>query len=82
MNLSQVKKGQTVVMKEISPDCGNVVKMRLLDLGFVPGTEITPQIASPFNDPVAYSIHNTLISLRQEDAKHIFVNLKTDEDVE
>ncbi len=76
MNLTNIKKGETAVIKEIKPDCDPVIKQRLLDLGFVPGAEITPQLISPFNDPIAYTIHQTLISLRQQDAKQIRVDLK------
>ena len=78
MNLTNLKKGETATIKEIKSSCDPIIKQRLLDLGFIPGAEITPQFASPFKDPIAYTIHQTLISLRNKDAKQVRINLKTD----
>ena len=44
------------------------LRSRLLDLGFVPGSEITPLYAAPLGDPRAYLVCDTVIALRQRDA--------------
>ncbi len=49
---------------------------RLLDLGFVPGGEITPLYAAPLGDPRAYLICDTVIALRQRDADAVAVEMK------
>ena len=48
-------------------------RLRLLDLGFVPGQQICPVQAAPGGDPVAYRVRGTIIALRQQDAATIDV---------
>ena len=52
------------------------LKGRLLDLGFVPGSEITPLFAAPAGDPRAYLVCDTVIALRQRDAATVAVEAK------
>lgn len=49
------------------------LKRRLLDLGIVKNTKITPVFKSPSGDPTAFEIRGTLIALRKEDASLIKV---------
>ncbi|MGN0172015.1 MAG: ferrous iron transport protein A [Acutalibacteraceae bacterium] len=46
---------------------------RLLDLGLIEGTVVTPLQISPSGDPTAYFIRGTVIALRRRDACHILV---------
>lgn len=46
---------------------------RLQDLGFIEGTEVSTYIKSPFGDPTAYLVRNTVIALRKDDADKISV---------
>lgn len=55
-------------------NCNGNIRRRLLDLGLVRGTKITPVFKSPSGDPTAYEIRKTLIALRKEDSK--LINLK------
>ncbi len=73
MNLSDLKKGEKASIVAISKACLPEVHQRFLDLGFVKGVAIEIQNISPLRDPVAYNIHNTLISLRLEDAQMIII---------
>ena len=52
-------------------NCSGSIHRRLLDLGLVKGTKITPVLISPSGDPTAYEIRGSLIALRDEDSKHI-----------
>lgn len=52
-------------------NCNGNIKRRLLDLGLVKGTKITPVFKNPSGDPTAYEIRKTLIALRKEDSKLI-----------
>ncbi len=80
MNLRQhlglLRKGQVAVITGIVSECKGEIRQRLLDLGFVKGAEISVQNISPLNDPVAYGIHDTLISLRKEDALNVLIEIK------
>jgi len=73
MNLSQLKVGERASILGISKECTREAHQRFLDLGFVKGVEIEIQNISPLGDPVAYLIHNTLISLRSIDAQMIII---------
>ena len=75
-NLAILKKGQVAIITGLSADCSREVRQRLLDLGFVRGSEISVQNISPLRDPIAYNIHDTLISLRNEDAAHVLIQIK------
>jgi len=76
MNLSELKIGDKGVIKGIAADCSKEAHQRFLDLGFVAGAVISVHSISPLKDPVAYSIYNTIISLRREDAKMILLEAK------
>jgi Fe2+ transport system protein FeoA len=48
-------------------------RTRLLDLGFVPGTQIAYEMSSPLGDPTAYLVKGSLIALRKDQAVEVFV---------
>ncbi len=73
MVLSELNKGEQAMILGIAKECREEAHQRFLDLGFVRGVTIEVQNISPLKDPVAYKIHNTLISLRKEDAKMILI---------
>ena len=75
-NLGHLTKNQVAVIVGLSTNCSREVRQRLLDLGFVRGAEITVQNISPLGNPIAYNIHDTLISLRNEDAANVLIELK------
>ena len=54
-------------------NCSISIKRRLLDLGLVPGTYITPVFRSPFGEPTAFEFRNTIISIRKDDCINIKV---------
>ena len=47
---------------------------RLSELGFLPGSEIVCLLESPLGDPRAYWICDTLIALRQKDARGVEIS--------
>ena len=69
--ITSLNAGQKGIIKGISNLCHGAERRRLLDLGFVPGSEIEMIIKSAFNDPVAYKIKNTVIALRNSQAQQI-----------
>ncbi len=71
--LSSLKMGEKAVIKGISRECRGENRRRLLDLGFVKGTEITISSYSPLKDPIAYNVRNTLIALREEQSQYILI---------
>ena len=71
--LSEVKVGETAIVTGISQSSRGLERRRFMDLGIVPGTEITPLLVSPGGDPVAYNILDTKIALRKKQAEKILV---------
>ncbi len=71
--LSQLEVGKSGTIQEIN--CDNI-KRRLMDLGFIPNTPITPIFKSVFNDPTAYMVRNIVIALRKSDTDKILVFTK------
>ena len=65
--------GETVRVTAISRACQGTQRRRLLDLGVVRGTPVTPELASAAGDPVAYRIRGALIALRRTQAAWIHV---------
>lgn len=70
--LTNLKIGATAKIDSIN--CTSSIKRRLLDLGIIPNTSITPIFKSTGGDPVAYEIRNTILAIRNQDAQHIFVH--------
>lgn len=60
----------------IELNCNLSIKKRLLDLGLIPGTYITPVLKSPFGEPTAFEFRNTIISIRNNDTSLIKVKTK------
>lgn len=54
-------------------NCSPEIKKRFLDLGFVKDTKISPILTSPSGNIRAYLIKDTLIAIRDEDAKKILI---------
>lgn len=48
-------------------------RVRLLDLGFVPGTPVRPVLVAPGGEPVAYHIKGVTMALRPEDSAVVMV---------
>lgn len=49
------------------------ITYRLMDLGITKGAIITPIFRSPFGEPTAYSIQDTVVALRKSDCENILV---------
>jgi len=66
--LSILKSGEEGEVIRISRFCRGSQRRRLMDLGIVPGTVITMELASVSGDPKAYKIRGAVIALRKEQA--------------
>ena len=63
-----------LIGKIIKLEVNETLKRRLQDLGLIENTKIKSVYKSPLNDPKAYLIRESVIALRNEDAKHIFIS--------
>lgn len=71
--LSSLQPGIRARVTAIAPACSGLPRRRLLDLGFVPSSEVTAELRSASGDPTAYRVRGTLIALRREQSDMIFI---------
>ena len=75
MTLDELEINKIGYIKKI--DCNESVKRRLLDLGLINGTAITPLFVSPSGDPTAFEIRGSVIAIRVEDFSLIEISSKS-----
>ena len=71
-DLSTVKIGGSATVHSLAAD--GLLNRRLLDLGLVPGTEITCLYSAPSGDPRAYLVRGAVIALRKCDARRVLLS--------
>ncbi|MDR2860496.1 MAG: ferrous iron transport protein A [Elusimicrobiota bacterium] len=74
--LSQLKEGESGILKSISSDAGVVLKKRLLDMGCVSGCQISVKKLAPLGDPIEIIIKDYSLSLRKNEAENIEVEVQ------
>jgi DtxR family Mn-dependent transcriptional regulator len=74
VRLSSLKIDELAKIVGLSKECRGENRRRLLDLGFVVGTDIKIDMNSPLGNPVAYEVKGTSIALRNDQASKILIN--------
>jgi len=73
INLRDMAKNQTGTIKAVK--VGGELGRRIREMGLVPGTEITIQGRAPLYDPVALRVMGGTLTLRNQEADHIIVEV-------
>ncbi len=73
INLRQMEKLQSGVITSVK--VGGELGRRIREMGLVPGTEITIQGRAPLNDPVALRVLGGTLTLRNNEADYIMVEI-------
>jgi DtxR family Mn-dependent transcriptional regulator len=71
--LSTLELGEEAEVIALSKACRGQQRRRLMDLGVVPGTNVSAKMKSFTGDPIAYEIRGTTIALRKQQADQIFI---------
>ena len=71
MNLGQLKAGESCIVSTVGGE--GALRQHFLDMGIIPGAEITIVKFAPMGDPVEVSIHGYELTLRLDDAHKIAV---------
>ncbi len=71
--LTNIDLGETAVVTKIAPTCRGAERRRFMDLGILPGTEISAEMRSPSGDPTAFRVRDAIIALRKEQSSMIRV---------
>ena len=74
MTLDRVPVGTTVIIEKIGGQ--GPLRRRLLDLGLLPGTEVTVTGAAPLGDPMELALRGSLLTLRRADGAPVEVTPK------
>lgn len=80
--LSSLQPGQSGRVAQLSYRIRGAERRRLMDLGILPGTEISNEMSSASGDPCAYRIRDAVIALRKSQADLIYINPFNGENME
>jgi ferrous iron transport protein B len=76
--LEDLKEGETGVIARVKGK--GAFRRRIMDMGFIPGQEITVVRRAPLQDPVEYSIMGYFVSIRRSEAR--LIEILEDERIE
>lgn len=72
LTIASLKKGQRGIIKEFSVE---VVPLKLLEMGCLPGNEVLLVQTAPFQDPLYLNINGSHLAIRKETAAKIAIEL-------
>ena len=68
--LSELKPGQRAIIRRFG---SQEIHLKLMEMGCLPGEEISVEQIAPLGDPVSVSVAGYTLSLRLNEAEHILV---------
>ncbi len=68
--LSEIRPGVAVEVKQVED---NELLLKLMEMGFIPGEIITITQIAPLGDPISVAVAGYSLSLRLNEARHVFV---------
>lgn len=72
-NLSELAEGETGILDRL--DVPAELAQRLMEMGFLPGHEITPARSAPGGDPRVFRVDGSEVALRRETARCLILRL-------
>ena len=70
MTLAQLNKGEKAVIKNLNTD---LVPLKLIEMGCLPGNSIELLQLAPFKDPLFLNVNGAQVAIRKETAEYIQV---------
>ena len=71
MKLSELEPGKSAVVSAVGGE--GALRQHFLDMGLIPGTEVTAVKYAPMGDPMELMLHGYELTLRLSDAAHVAV---------
>ena len=69
MTIDDLKSGQSGTIAQV---CGEgALRLRFLDMGLIPGTQVTLRKVAPMGDPIQIRVRGYELTIRREDAAKI-----------
>jgi len=75
--LNELRTGERGIIERITG--AGRFRQRLMEMGFVPGTEIWVEKYAPLKDPIEYVLKGYHVSLRHEEAERVLVREQEEE---
>ena len=75
MTVAQLRIGQKGIIREFTDD---ILPIKLLELGCLPGNQIELLHIAPFNDPIYINVNDCHIAIRRETALLIELDILED----
>lgn len=69
MTLDDLKVGQSGVILSVGGQ--GALRLRLLDMGLIPGTRVTVRKSAPMGDPIQIYLRGYELTLRRDEARQI-----------
>lgn len=76
LSLADLKVGQSA--KVLAIDGTDAISARLLEMGVIPGTEISLFGTAPLGDPLEFELRGYRLSLRKTEASRVQVEVRQD----
>jgi ferrous iron transport protein A len=73
VTLARLELGEAAEVEAV--EAGSAGGLRLLDLGFAPGTRVRALRRAPLGDPTLYELRGTQLCLRRSEAERVRVRL-------
>ena len=70
--IANLKKGEKVIIKDFDAD---VIPLKLLEMGCLPGNTVELLQIAPFGDPLYLNINGSHLAIRIETAREIEIDL-------
>lgn len=70
--LSDLKSGSSGIIQQFDD---NEAKVKLMEMGCIPGETISIEAIAPLGDPIAIQVSGYCLSLRKNEARHIWVEI-------
>lgn len=70
--IAHLKRGQRALIKEITSD---VIPLKLLEMGCLPGNEVQLLLTAPFQCPMYLKVNGSHLAIRKDIAEQIEVEL-------
>ena len=75
-SLADLRRGEKAIIKEFEVE---LVPLKLLEMGCLPGNEVELVQLAPFKDPMYLNINGSHLAIRKETASHITVEIISNE---
>tara|TARA_R110000796_G_scaffold96719_1_gene202937 strand:+ start:335240 stop:335521 length:282 start_codon:yes stop_codon:yes gene_type:complete len=69
-SLAELKKNERGIIKGFNDDS---LSVKLIEMGCLPGTEVSVDLIAPFGDPIAIGVSGYCLSLRKNEAACIMI---------